>query len=124
MLNLDTHVFLDAARNKLDPEERSLLRRIPRWGISGIVLWEIETLYRIGRTKRGLDDPEMRAMLETGTVWPLDADICMALRRLDFKSDPADELIAATSLARRVPLLTRDGRLRGSALLRDQGLLA
>jgi PIN domain nuclease of toxin-antitoxin system len=124
MLNLDTHVFLDAARNNLNSGELSLLQRVPRWGISGIVLWEIEMLYRIGRTNHGLDDPEIRAMLETGTVWPLDANVCLALRRLDFKSDPADELIAATTLARRVPLVTRDGRLRGSALLQRQGLLA
>ncbi|HEY7838420.1 MAG TPA: hypothetical protein VIC54_07465 [Terriglobales bacterium] len=40
------------------------------------------------------------------------------MRRLDFKADPAAEIIAATSLAHRVPLLTRDSRLRGSALLR------
>jgi PIN domain nuclease of toxin-antitoxin system len=36
---------------------------------------------------------------------------------LDFKSDPADELIAATSLTYQVPLLTRDDRIRTSKLV-------
>jgi PIN domain nuclease of toxin-antitoxin system len=36
------------------------------------------------------------------------------LRRLDFQSDPADEIIAATSLTHDIPLLTRDSRIRKS----------
>jgi PIN domain nuclease of toxin-antitoxin system len=36
---------------------------------------------------------------------------------LDFKSDPADELIAATSVVERIPLLTRDKRIRKSKLV-------
>lgn len=124
MLNLDTHVFLDAARNNLDRAELSLLRRKAPLGISTIVLWEIELLYRVERIQYGIDHPVVVAMLESVVIWPLDVEVCLALRRLDFKADPADEIIAATSLARRVPLLTRDSRLRGSALLRRQGLLA
>jgi len=31
---------------------------------------------------------------------------------LDFTGDPAGEIIAATSIARSVPLLTRDERIR------------
>jgi PIN domain nuclease of toxin-antitoxin system len=41
----------------------------------------------------------------------------LSLAALDFKSDPADELIAATSLTYRVPLLTRDARIRTSKLV-------
>jgi PIN domain nuclease of toxin-antitoxin system len=40
-----------------------------------------------------------------------------AIRSLDFDSDPADELIAATSLVHNVPLLTRDRRLRRSKVV-------
>jgi predicted nucleic acid-binding protein len=36
------------------------------------------------------------------------------LATLDFRSDPADELIAATSLVHNVPLLTRDRKLLAS----------
>lgn len=41
----------------------------------------------------------------------------------DFRSDPADEIIAVTSLVHRVPLLTRDRLLLESPLLRRRGLL-
>ena len=37
--------------------------------------------------------------------------------RLDFESDPADELIAATSLAYGIPLLTRDRKLLRSKIV-------
>jgi PIN domain nuclease of toxin-antitoxin system len=37
--------------------------------------------------------------------------------RLDFRGDPADEIIAATSVVHRVPLLTRDRRIRGSRIV-------
>jgi predicted nucleic acid-binding protein len=37
---------------------------------------------------------------------------------LDFESDPDDEIIAATSLAHNVPLLTRDRRILRSKVLR------
>ncbi|NIP59832.1 MAG: type II toxin-antitoxin system VapC family toxin, partial [Gemmatimonadetes bacterium] len=33
---------------------------------------------------------------------------------LDFEGDPADELIAATSVVHGVPLLTRDRQIRSS----------
>ena len=40
-----------------------------------------------------------------------------ASERLDFKGDPADEIIAATSLVYRVPLLTRDKRILASKVV-------
>lgn len=123
MLNLDTHILLSAADETLDRSESSLLRRMPEWRISAIVLWEIELLRRGKRIAYGLDSPLLAALLERIPIWPLDAQVCLALRDLDFRSDPADEIIAATTLAHRVPLVTRDARLRGSKLLRRRGLL-
>jgi PIN domain nuclease of toxin-antitoxin system len=40
--------------------------------------------------------------------------VARAIAKLDFESDPADEIIAATSLVHRVPLVTRDRRIRRS----------
>ncbi len=37
--------------------------------------------------------------------------------RLDFRGDPADEIIAATSLVHGVHLLTRDTRIRASKIV-------
>ena len=48
----------------------------------------------------------------------MDTAVCLCLHDLDFRSDPADEIIAATSLAHRVPLVTRDARLRRSRVVR------
>ena len=49
-------------------------------------------------------------------IWPITAEICLNLRRLDFRPDPADELIAATSLTHGVALVTRDTKIRATAL--------
>ena len=45
-------------------------------------------------------------------TWPITLDICRAISDLDFHGDPADEIIAATSVVHRVPLLTPDRQLR------------
>lgn len=64
-----------------------------------------------------LDDPSIIRSLSKLHVWPLTLDVCRAIHGLDFRSDPADELIAATSVVHGVPLLTRDGRIRQSKLV-------
>ncbi|MBI3073183.1 MAG: PIN domain-containing protein [Deltaproteobacteria bacterium] len=107
MLNLDTHIVLHALSGTLTSREKRLLSGSP-WGISDIVLWEIAKLVELGRVELDLDDQEVRAALRALHVWPIDLDVCLALREIDFKSDPADELIAATSLVHRAPLVTRD----------------
>jgi PIN domain nuclease of toxin-antitoxin system len=99
----------DAERKVLAPEE---------WGISDIVLWEIEMLYGRGRIAFGLDHPPLAEALRRLKIWPITREICLQLRSLDFHSDPADEIIAATSLAYDVPLVTRDMRIRSSKLIR------
>jgi PIN domain nuclease of toxin-antitoxin system len=88
------------------------------WGISDIVLWEIEMLYARRRIGFGLDHPPLIETLRRVKIWPITPDVCLKLRALDFHSDPADEIIAATSLAHDVPLVTRDARIRSSKLVR------
>jgi PIN domain nuclease of toxin-antitoxin system len=50
-------------------------------------------------------------------IWDIDAEIATASTHLDFRSDPADELIAATSFVRGVPLVTRDAKIRASTIV-------
>jgi PIN domain nuclease of toxin-antitoxin system len=50
-------------------------------------------------------------------VWPITRDIARTSTRLDVKGDPADELIAATSVVHNVPLLTRDRALLKSKVV-------
>jgi len=113
MLNLDTHILLGALAGELTRRERDLLAREP-WSIAAIVLWEIAKLAELGRIEVDLDDPELVRTLARIHVWPLTLDVCRAIRTLDFRGDPADELIAATSVVYRVPLMTRDARIRSS----------
>jgi PIN domain nuclease of toxin-antitoxin system len=116
MLNLDTHVLLHALAGSLRPRERALLGRHP-WGVSAIVFWEIAKLAQLRRIDLDLDDPEVARVLSRLHVWPLTLDVALAIRRLDFQSDPADAIIAATSLVHRVPLATRDRRIRRSKVV-------
>lgn len=116
MLNLDTHVLLYAVAGELTAAETRPLRGNP-WSISAIVLWEIAKLAQLGRIEVDLEHPDVRRVLSAIHVWPITADITRESTRLDIRSDPADELIAATSLVHNVPLLTRDRRLRRSRLV-------
>ncbi len=113
MLNLDTHILVRALDGRLTTRERALLQAHP-WGISAMVLWELHALVRRGRLQMSLDDPDFLDVLRHCTVWPVDVEVARATALLDFQSDPADELIAATSLVHHVPLLTRDAVLLGS----------
>jgi PIN domain nuclease of toxin-antitoxin system len=116
MLNLDTHVLLHALAGELTRRESAILAREP-WSISAIVLWEVAKLAELGRIEVDLDDADLTRALARLHVWPLTIEVCRAIRSLDFDSDPADEIIAATSIVHRVPLVTRDRRIRTSRLV-------
>ena len=113
MLNLDTHVLLHAVAGRLTAREDGLLRN-DRWSISAIVLWEIAKLAELGRIAVDLEDNDVVRVLSAVHVWPITREIAHISTQLDISSDPADELVAATSLVHGVPLVTRDKRLRRS----------
>ncbi len=113
MLNLDTHILLYALTGDLTRREASLLSS-DAWSISAIVLWEISKLTELGRIEIDLEHPELIRTLARIQTWPLTLELCRAIRTLDFKGDPADEIIGATSIVHKIPLLTRDRRIRRS----------
>ncbi len=116
MLNLDTHMLILAFSGGLRPaEERLLTAR--QWSISAIVLWELAKLSQLGRIDLDLNDREVVRTLTSIRVWPIDLAISLASTRLDFRSDPADEIIAATSIVHDVPLLTRDSVMSRSKIV-------
>ena len=115
MVNLDTHILIFALSGELRPDERNLLAR-SRWSVSSIVLWELAKLVQLGRVELDLDDREVLRVLSRVHVWPIDLAVVLASTRLDFRSDPADEIIVATSVVHDVPLVTRDEVMRGSEL--------
>jgi PIN domain nuclease of toxin-antitoxin system len=116
MLNLDTHILLHAIAGDVTTKERKLLDR-QEWSISGIVIWEIAKLAQLGRIEIDLDDMDLTRLLSRIHTWPITLDICREIGTLDFHSDPADEIIAATSVVHRVPLITRDARIRKSKIV-------
>lgn len=120
MLNLDTHILLFALAGKLTKSEEKLLNA-KKWGISSIVLWEISKLSQLGRIELDINDSEFSLIVSNLQIWPLDLSVCRAMQKLDFSSDPADEIIAATSIVHRVPLVTRDKKIRKSKLVKIVG---
>lgn len=107
MLNLDTHILVFALGEGLRPFEESLLGN-DTWCISDMVLWEMAMLFQRGRLDIDINSPEVVRRLDQIHIWPITLEVAIASTNLDFRSDPADELIAATIIVHRVPLVTRD----------------
>lgn len=116
MLNLDTHILIYALAGQLTPRERRLVSVHP-WSIASIVLWELPKLRQLGRIALEIDSPEFARALSKIHVWPLDLAVCRRIKTLDFRGDPADEIIASTSIVHNVPLLTRDRQILESKLV-------
>jgi len=116
VLNLDTHILIGALRGELNRNELQVLAG-QRWSVSAIVLWELAKLGQLGRVKVDLHDREVVRTLSRIHTWPIDMAVARTSTQLDFRADPADEIIAATSVVHGVPLVTRDAVIRGSALV-------
>jgi len=116
MLNLDTHILIHALAGDLRSSEMVLLSE-NNWGISSIVLWELAKLVELDRIELDLEDSQVVRTLSRLHVWPIDLEVARTSTRLDIEGDPADELIAATSVVHRVPLVTRDRAIRKSKMV-------
>jgi len=116
VINLDTHILVFALAGSVSAKERRILAA-NAWSVSGIVLWELAKLVQLGRLSIDLEAGAVVRVLSGLHVWPIDLSVSVQSTRLDFKGDPADELIAATSVVHSVPLLTRDRRIRKSRIV-------
>lgn len=116
MLNLDTHILIYLLDGDLSAHEQQLVVQAPL-AISDIVLWELAKLVQLGRLTLDLTSPAFQICLQQLTLIPISPDIARASTQLDIRSDPADELIAATSIVTGIPLLTRDHKILGSRLV-------
>ena len=116
MLNLDTHILVALLEGDLRPAERACLLAND-WVISDIVLWELAKLIDLGRLQLDLQSPEFQTCLRKLEVIPISLEIARKSCELDFSSDPANEIIAATSVVRGIPLLTRDRKIRKSSMV-------
>ena len=116
MLNLDTHVVIELLKGDLSDQEHELILG-NQLAISDIDNWEIAKLVRLGRLKMNLDSPQYRKFEASLTVFPITVEVAVQSTLLDFNSDPADEIIAATSIIHDIPLLTRDRRILASKMV-------
>ena len=109
MLNLDTHILIHALSGDLTPGERKLLSgdelecRGHRSLGNGQALAAGTHRARSGRSRFTIALSRIR-------IWPLELEIARTSTQLDFQGDPADELIAATSVVHRVPWSLATGR--------------
>ena len=116
MLTLDTHIVVALLDGDLSERERELVTN-DSLAVSDIVLWELAKLVELGRLELDLEDVEFRMFLRSVTVLPITIEIARTSTELDFQSDPADEIIAATAIVERSPLLTRDRRILKSRMV-------
>lgn len=128
MILLDTHVlvFLALRPERLSkPATRAIAKAERRDGvaISSITLWELAQLIDQGRLAvPGSVEGFLREVCRRPglTVLDITADIA-ALTLLfpaTFAKDPADRIIGATARAHALPLVTKDGDMQESPLLR------
>ena len=116
MLSLDTHIVVALLNGELTERERELVTG-DTLAVSDIVLWELAKLVELGRLELDLEDIEFRLFLRSVAVLPITIEIASTSTELDFKSDPADEIIAATAIVEGAPLLTRDRRILKSKMV-------
>ncbi|MEP6944346.1 MAG: type II toxin-antitoxin system VapC family toxin [Acidobacteriota bacterium] len=116
MLNLDTHILVAALGGDLTERERVLVTN-DSLAVSDIVLWELAKLVQLGRLELDMDSVAFRRSLRHLLIIPITIQIARQSTALDFRSDPADEIIAATSVVERIPLLTRDRKILTSRVV-------
>src|SRR5262249_26516588 len=116
MVNLDTHILIYALQGNVTQRERHVLSS-NSWSIAAIVFWELSKLVQLGRNQIDLEAGDVARLLSKRHSLPLYVAVSMQSTRLDFAADPADELIAATSIIHQIPLLTRDRRILKSKMV-------
>ena len=128
MILLDTHalVWLVAEPARLSRAATGAIRRARSTGglaVASISLWELAVLLARGHIRgHGTVDASIRQVVDAAGVSVREITPVIAALSTqfpdDFPRDPADRLIAATARAEGLTLVTRDERIRASALVR------
>lgn len=117
MLNLDTHIVLRFMDQELEENLTQILQKTDQFCISPIVLWEMAMLKAKNRIEFDFDSIEWKTFFRSLKILPLTQEVALQSAKLDFKSDPADQIIAATSIVTGIPLLTKDRMILTSKIV-------
>lgn len=119
MIVLDTHAWIwwAAGSGRLPAVARKTIEGAESVGVCAISLWEVAMLVAKGRLELDRDPLEWvkQALgLPRVELLPISPAIAIGAAALPsgFPGDPADRLIVATALDRRVAIMTRDTRIR------------
>ena len=121
MIVLDTHawIWFTGDDRLLSPAALEAVQRADRIGVSPISVWEVSMLCSKGRLV--LDDDVgawvARALgVPRVELVPITPSVAILAGRLPIHGDPADRLILATALSLSAALVTKDEKIRESAL--------
>lgn len=117
MLNLDTHIVIQFMEQQLSDRNAEILQKEEHYCISPIVFWELAMLSTKNRIQFSFEWKEWVDFSKHLKILPLNQQVAQQSVNLDFKSDPADHMIAATSIVYEVPLVTEDKIIRQSKIV-------
>lgn len=120
---LDTHTLLwwQAGGERLSSRAGRAISEAERVLISPLSCWEVTTLHRQGRIELDRDPLTWIGALfrvprvEPAPLTPAAAGWAGTLDPGSFPGDPIDRMLYATALDLRIPLVTKDERLRDYA---------
>ena len=128
---LDTHILLwwHGDRGRLSPEQQGVIAAAGADSpleVSDISLWEVATLYSLGRIRLTIP---LREWLDKAVAAPLvrrhgiSPAVAAELASLpdSFHRDPADRILVATARVLGATLLTRDRRIAEAELVDTLG---
>jgi PIN domain nuclease of toxin-antitoxin system len=120
---LDTHAFLWAAtdEDRLSNKAARAIATTPyeQLAIADVTLQEIGLLLHTGRISfKGSPAAVLENLLTYVTVLPITLDIALAAPALALPhGDQFDRIITATAKVHRLPLVTKDANISGSAIV-------
>ena len=116
-INLDTHIVIHFLEDTVTNLEKKILSDSNTYCISDMVLWELAMMQAKKGIKFKFDSPEWLEFSRDIQIFPISQEIAIQSTKMDFRSDPADQIIAATSVVHNIPLLTRDKTILKSKIV-------